>query len=103
MRDGMAGSTRAVAGGYWPLMHYHPVPRTTGGNPFPLDSPRPRTPLTDYTDRELRFRGLHRSDPAEAARLAQPAREVVDQRWQAMRRWPPAGPERFPADARPNR
>ena len=43
-----------------------------GGNPFLLDSPRPRIALTDYTGRELRYRILANSDPAEAERLLRP-------------------------------
>ena len=52
-----------------------------GGNPFLLDSPRPRIPLADYTNRELRYRTLANTDPAEAERLHGLAQEAVDQRW----------------------
>ncbi|GID32298.1 pyruvate:ferredoxin (flavodoxin) oxidoreductase [Paractinoplanes brasiliensis] len=103
MRDGMDQQRRAVRSGYWPLMRYDPVLRAAGRNPFLLDSPRPRTPLSDYTDRELRFRRLRDTDPAEAARLAALAQEAVDQRWQVYEEMATRGPERFPADARPAR
>ena len=56
MRDGLAQQYRAVSSGYWPLVRYDPMLRTAGGNPFMLDSPRPRIALTDYTQRELRYR-----------------------------------------------
>jgi pyruvate-ferredoxin/flavodoxin oxidoreductase len=82
-------------------MRYDPVLRAAGRNPFLLDSTRPRTPLADYTDRELRFRQLHRTDPAEATRLAALAQEAVNQRWQVYEEMATRGPERFPADARP--
>ena len=75
--------------------------RTAGRNPFLLDSPRPRLPLSAYTDPELRFRQLHATDPAEAARLAVLAQEAVDQRWQVYEEMATRGPEHFPADARP--
>ncbi|SNY59245.1 pyruvate:ferredoxin (flavodoxin) oxidoreductase [Paractinoplanes atraurantiacus] len=101
MRDGLGQQSRAVRSGYWPLMRYDPVLRAAGRNPFLLDSPRPRTPLSDYTDRELRFRRLHDTDPDEAARLATLAQEAVDQRWQTYEEMATRGPERFPADARP--
>ncbi|MEV4351457.1 pyruvate:ferredoxin (flavodoxin) oxidoreductase [Actinoplanes sp. NPDC049596] len=101
MRDGLGQQRRAVRSGYWPLMRYDPVLRTAGRNPFLLDSPRPRTPLSDYTDRELRFRRLRDTDPAEAARLAALAQEAVDQRWDTYEEMATRGPERFPADARP--
>ena len=69
MRDGLDQQYRAVASGYWPLIRYDPVVRAAGGNPFLLDSPRPRIPLADYTNRELRYRTLTNTDPAEAERL----------------------------------
>ncbi|HEV8565828.1 MAG TPA: pyruvate:ferredoxin (flavodoxin) oxidoreductase [Actinoplanes sp.] len=100
MRTGMDQQHRAVASGYWPLMRYDPVLRSAGGNPFLLDSPRPRLPLTDYTSRELRFRVLAGTDPAEAQRLAALAQQAVDQRWQVYEEMATRGPERYPADAR---
>ncbi|MFL6110577.1 MAG: pyruvate:ferredoxin (flavodoxin) oxidoreductase, partial [Catenulispora sp.] len=99
MRDGMGQQRRAVASGYWPLMRYDPVLRAAGGNPFLLDSPRPRTPLSDYTERELRFRQLRGTDPEQAARLAALAQEAVDQRWQVYEEMATRGPEHFPAAA----
>jgi dihydroorotate dehydrogenase (fumarate) len=62
-----------VASGYWPLVRYNPMLRTAGGNPFLLDSPRPRIALTDYTQRELRYRTLSNTDPAEAEAAADDA------------------------------
>ncbi|MEU4424763.1 pyruvate:ferredoxin (flavodoxin) oxidoreductase [Actinoplanes sp. NPDC024001] len=99
MRDGLTQQHRAVATGYWPLIRYDPVLRAAGANPFLLDSPRPRLPLSDFTDRELRFRQLHDTDPAEAARLAGLAQEAVDQRWRLYEEMAAYGPDRFPADA----
>ena len=81
MRNGLDQQYRAVASGYWPLIRYDPVARSNGGNPFLLDSPRPRIPLTDYTQRELRYRTLTNTDPAEAERLGALAEQAVDQRW----------------------
>ena len=74
MRDGMDQQYRAVASGYWPLIRYDPELRAAGQNPFLLDSPRPRIPLADYTSRELRYRILANTDPAEAERLHGPGR-----------------------------
>lgn len=103
MRDGLGQQRRAVRSGYWPLMRYDPVLRAAGRNPFLLDSPRPRLPLAEYTGRELRFRRLRDTDPAEADRLAALAQEAVDQRWQVYEEMATRGPEHFPADARPGR
>jgi pyruvate-ferredoxin/flavodoxin oxidoreductase len=100
MRKGMDQQYRAVASGYWPLMRYDPVVRADGGNPFLLDSPRPRLTLADYTGRELRFRILASADPAEAERLHALAQQEVDQRWATYEEMATRGAERFPADAR---
>ena len=100
MRDGLGQQYRAVASGYWPLIRYDPVARTDGGNPFLLDSPRPRIRLADYTRRELRYRVLANTDPAEAERLAALAQQTVDQRWEVYEEMATHGPARFPADAR---
>ena len=101
MRDGLGQQYRAVASGYWPLIRYDPLLRTAGGNPFLLDSPRPRIPLTDYTQRELRYRALANAHPAEAERLGALAQEAVDQRWDTYEEMATRGAHRFPADARP--
>ena len=100
MRDGLGQQYRAVASGYWPLIRYDPVARAGGGNPFLLDSPRPRIPLADYTHRELRYRALGNTDPAEAERLAGLAQQAVDQRWEIYEEMATHGPGRFPPDAR---
>ena len=90
MRNGLDQQYRAVASGYWPLIRYDPVARSNGGNPFLLDSPRPRIPLADYINRELRYRMLANIDPAEAERLRALA-EAGGRRsaGACTRRWPP--------------
>ena len=103
MRDGLAQQYRAVASGHWPLVRYDPMLRMSGGNPFMLDSPRPRIGLTDYTQRELRYRSLSNSDPAEAERLGALAQEAVNQRWDTYEEMATRGAQRFPADARKER
>ncbi len=103
MRDGLAQQYRAVASGHWPLIRYDPMLRAAGGNPFLLDSPRPRIPLADYTNRELRYRALAKSDPAEAERLHGLAEQAVDQRWDTYEEMATRGAQHFAADARKNR
>ena len=103
MRDGLSQQYRAVASGYWPLIRYDPMLRTAGGNPFLLDSPRPRIRLAEYTQRELRYRTLSNTHPAEAERLAALAQEAVDQRWDTYEEMATRGAHRFPADARKDR
>jgi len=103
MRNGLDQQYRAVASGYWPLIRYDPMVRSEGGNPFLLDSPRPRIPLSDYTNRELRYRTLTNSDPAEAERLHGLAEDAVDQRWDVYEQMATSGARHFAADARRER
>ena len=103
MRNGLDQQYRAVASGYWPLIRYDPMARAAGGNPFLLDSPRPRIPLADYTNRELRYRSLANTDPAEAERLHGLAEQAVAQRWEVYEEMATRGAHRFPADARKDR
>jgi pyruvate-ferredoxin/flavodoxin oxidoreductase len=100
MKDGLDQQYRAVASGHWPLLRYDPLVRAVGGNPFLLDSPRPRIPLADYVYRELRYRVLANSDPAEAERLLGLAQQAIEQRWNVYEEMATRGAQRFPADAR---
>jgi pyruvate-ferredoxin/flavodoxin oxidoreductase len=99
MRNGLDQQYRAVASGHWPLVRYDPLVRAAAGNPFLLDSPRPRIALGDYIYRELRYGMLANSDPAEADRLLALAQQAVDQRWAVYEEMATYGPERFAADA----
>ena len=103
MKKGLDQQYRAVASGYWPLIRYDPVVRAEGGNPFLLDSPRPRIPLADYTGGELRYRSLANTDPAEAERLHSLAEHAVAQRWDVYEEMATRGPQHFAADARKDR
>jgi pyruvate-ferredoxin/flavodoxin oxidoreductase len=100
MRKGLDQQNRAVASGYWPLIRYDPVVRASGGNPFLLDSLRPQIPLNDYTSRELRYRSLGKTDPAEAERLHGLAKQSVAQRWDVYEEMATRGAHGFPADGR---
>lgn len=81
MRAGLDQQYAAVNSGHWPLMRYNPVIRAQGGNPFLLDSPRPRLTLAQYHSRELRFKLLQQTHPEEAQRLLELAQEQVERRW----------------------
>ncbi len=100
LKDGLAHQYRAVATGYWPLLRYSPEIRALGGNPFLLDSPRPRLPLASYTDAELRFRSLATTDPAEAARLHRLAEEAIATRWELYEEMATQDASQYQADAR---
>ena len=81
IRKGLNQQYLAVNSGHWPLMRYNPVIRQQGGNPFLLDSPRPRHKLADYHANELRFKMLKRTNPEEADRLLELAQSQVERRW----------------------
>jgi pyruvate-ferredoxin/flavodoxin oxidoreductase len=100
MRDGLDQQYRAVASGHWPLLRYAPDVRAEGGNPFLLDSPRPRMTLADYRKGELRFRALANADPLEAERLLAVAQESADLRWRTYEEMATRSAQEFPADAR---
>jgi pyruvate-ferredoxin/flavodoxin oxidoreductase len=91
MREGLDQQHRAVDCGHWPLVRYDPAARGAGRNPFVLDSHRPRIPFVDYAYRELRYRMLSQSDPAEAERLLALAQAAVDQRWRTYEERATAG------------
>ena len=100
MRNGLEQQYRAVASGHWPLLRYDPVVRADGGNPFLLDSPRPRMSLGKYRRGELRFQALGNVDPAEAERLLGLAQKAAELRWQTYEEMATRGPSEFPSDAR---
>ena len=103
MRNGLDQQYRAVASGYWPLIRYDPMVRAAGGNPFLLDSPRRRIPLAEYTKRELRYRSLTNTNPAEAERLHELAEQEVDRRWDVYEEMATRGAHHFAPDARKDR
>jgi len=100
MKDGLKQQYRSVASGHWPLLRYDPAVRAADGNPFLLDSPRPRIPLDEYRKGELRFRALAAADPAEAERLVGLAQQVVDQRWRVYEEMATRTASEFPSDPR---
>ncbi len=100
IRDGLNQQYKAVASGHWPLLRYDPMIRAEGGNPFLLDSPRPRISLRDYRQGELRFRALSNMNPPEAERLDALSQQTVEQRWAVYEEMATRGASAFPADAR---
>ena len=102
MRNGLDQQYRAVAGGHWPLLRYDPLAREAGGNPFLLDSPRPRMRLADYRKGELRFSALTNAHPAEAERLAELAQETATLRWQTYEELATRGAQEFPRSPQEN-
>jgi pyruvate-ferredoxin/flavodoxin oxidoreductase len=81
MKDGLSQQHKAVQSGYWPLLRYNPALRRKKGNPFVLDSTRPKIPLREYAYHELRYKVLTRTHPEHAETLMKLAQEMVNLRW----------------------
>jgi pyruvate-ferredoxin/flavodoxin oxidoreductase len=81
MQKGLHQQNLAVHSGHWPLLRYNPALREAGENPFVLDSQRPRVPFRDYTDGELRYRMLARTNPKEADDLMRRAEAAIRRKW----------------------
>ena len=81
LKDGLTQQNNAVASGYWPLMRYNPVLRKKKQNPFILDSIRPSIPLKEFAYKELRYKVLTQTNPANAEELMSLAQEMVNLRW----------------------
>jgi pyruvate-ferredoxin/flavodoxin oxidoreductase len=81
MQKGLDQQSLAVHSGHWPLMRYNPQVRQAGENPFVLDSPRPNIKLKDYTENELRYRMLSRTNPKMADQLMAQAQAAIDRKW----------------------
>jgi pyruvate-ferredoxin/flavodoxin oxidoreductase len=81
LKDGLDQQYNAVASGHWPLLRYNPTLRIKNKNPFILDSVRPTIPLKEYAYKELRYKSLLMSQPAEAERLMKHAQELVNLKW----------------------
>jgi pyruvate-ferredoxin/flavodoxin oxidoreductase len=83
MAHGMEQQKAAVQSGYWPLLRYSPDLVKQGLNPLQLDSRAPSIPLEKFIYNKTRYTMLTHSNPDEAKRLLEQAREDVKNRWQA--------------------
>ena len=50
-------------------------------NPFRLDSTRPRIPLDEYRNREVRFKVVEQTNPSEARHMLHQAQLALDERY----------------------
>jgi pyruvate-ferredoxin/flavodoxin oxidoreductase len=78
---GMDQQKAAVNSGYWPLFRYNPDLVAQNKNPFQLDSRPPSIALKDYIYNETRYTMLVKSNPEEAKRLLELAKEDVAAHW----------------------
>ncbi|HUS47400.1 MAG TPA: pyruvate:ferredoxin (flavodoxin) oxidoreductase, partial [Phycisphaerae bacterium] len=85
MTRGYEQQKLAVASGAWPLYRYDPRLAEQGKNPLQLDSKEPSIPLEQYIGSENRWQMLHKTNPAEAKRLAALAQQDVTSKWQMLK------------------
>ena len=72
---------KAVECGYWHLYRFNPMTKKEGKNPFTLDSKPPKIRFEDYAYKEIRYKMLTKSNPAEAHRLLALSQQDVTERW----------------------
>ncbi len=87
LANGMEQQKAAVNSGYWPLFRYNPDLVAQGKNPFQLDSKAATIPLKDYIYNETRYTMLVKSNPEEASRLLELAKEDVASKWKLYDYW----------------
>jgi len=81
METAMTHQKDAVNSGFWPLYRYDPREATAAGQPFHLDSRKPKMPFKEFAMQEARFAMLNRSDPQGAERLFNLAQQDIDDQW----------------------
>jgi pyruvate-ferredoxin/flavodoxin oxidoreductase len=81
MTTAMTHQKDAVQSGFWPLFRYDPRQAREGGQPFRLDSRKPKIPFKDYAMQEARFAMLARTNPEHAESLFELAQRDIDDQW----------------------
>ena len=81
LEHGMDQQKAAVNSGYWPLFRYNPGLVAQNKNPFQLDSKAASIALKDFIYNETRYTMLAKSNPDEAKRLLELAKEDVAAKW----------------------
>ncbi len=71
----------AVDTGFWPLYRFDPRRTAVGENPLKLDSKAPKTALSEFTNKEARFRMLAKSHPERAKFLLGEHQRSVEARF----------------------
>ncbi len=81
MSKGTDNHQKAVDSASWILYRYDPRRLDAGKNPLQLDSKAPKLPVKDWTDMEVRFRNLFRTQPERAEFLAKLSQRYTEARW----------------------
>ncbi len=78
-------SEKASLSGYWPSYRYNPALAAEGKDPFIWESPEPQTDFDHYVEEEIRYRSLMRTNPEEADRLLELAKQDNVRRFNDLR------------------
>ncbi|MEQ9301803.1 MAG: pyruvate:ferredoxin (flavodoxin) oxidoreductase [Cyclobacteriaceae bacterium] len=78
-------SEKASKSGYWPSYRYNPALSAEGKDPFVWESPEQDMDFNQYVEEEIRYRTLMRSNPEEADRLMELAKEDNVRRFNDLR------------------
>ncbi|MFN0168594.1 MAG: pyruvate:ferredoxin (flavodoxin) oxidoreductase [Bryobacteraceae bacterium] len=81
MVNGLDQQKAAVNTGYWHLFRYNPALAGEGKNPFVLDSRAPSLPLEKFMYNETRYTMLVHSNPAQAKKLLEEAKQEALEHW----------------------
>jgi len=81
MTKGLTQQQLAVDSGHWILYRYDPRRRARGENPLQIDSKAPKVPLSEYHEKENRYRMLMKASPEAAEAYLKRAQEVVEERY----------------------
>ncbi len=83
--EGGSQQDLAVKSGYWPLYRFDPRRIIKGEAPLKLDSKEPTVTFSDFISKENRFRMLAKSNPEEAARLAELGQMHIQRKWTELK------------------
>ena len=92
MAYGLEQHKSAVGSGYWPLFRYDPRRAATGEPALQIDSPAPKIALSQFMEKESRFRVVQQQDPARYRRLLEAATAEVRDRYARLQHLAAAGP-----------
>jgi pyruvate-ferredoxin/flavodoxin oxidoreductase len=81
METAMTHQKDAVNSGFWPLYRYDPREAREGGQPFRVDSRKPKISFKEFAMQEARFAMLSRTDPEHAEYLYGLAQQDIDDQW----------------------
>jgi pyruvate-ferredoxin/flavodoxin oxidoreductase len=81
MTNCQAEMKKAVACGYWNMFRFNPALKTTGKNPFTMDSKAPAGGYRDFIMNEARYSSLTRSFPERAEKLFVKAEDAAKARY----------------------